>query len=87
MENESEDPMYGEFKALLQRAMRKEITAREYCKMADDIIIAYTNIRWPLHLPESYARLPPSFSSSEDEDDVDTFFEKREKVRKALFKT
>jgi len=63
------DPMYEEFTSLIQRLVKKEITVHEYCKMADDIMTAYTTIRWPLHLKESYTHLPPELSSEEDEED------------------
>jgi hypothetical protein len=63
--NEAFDREYG---SVLDRLLKGEITAYEYCKMADDIMIAYTTIRWPLHLLESYARLPP-LSPKEDKED------------------
>lgn len=55
-----------EFDSVLQRLFHKEITVDEYCKMADDIMLAYTSIKWPLHCPESYAKV--SWSSSSDEE-------------------
>lgn len=58
-----------EYGSVLERLLKGEITAYEYCKMADDIMIAYTTIRWPLHLPESYAKFPPLPSDDEDDDD------------------
>jgi hypothetical protein len=69
---EINDPaFYTEYRSLMERMMRGELTNYEYCKIADDLLIAYTNIRWPLHLNESYAKLPPLKEGEDDYLDTD----------------
>lgn len=62
-----EQCMHEEFKTLQKKLLNGDISIHEYCKMADDFMLAYTQIWFPRHNPENYIRMENLGDTSNDD--------------------